>query len=463
MIKWFKQRYSIAGGYKEFFKIAVPLIISTGAWSFQHFLNRLFLAWHNAEEFAAALPAGVLSFTILSLFVGTVVYVDVFVAQYWGKRDYKAIGPAVWQSVYLALAGGIIVFGISLFTRHIFTFTAHPPEIRAHEITYFKTLAYGAFFALASGGMGGFYAGRGLTKVVVIVNAVGVGVNILLDYVLIFGKWGFPQMGIKGAALATVLGAATMAAIFFCLIVRRQNNFSFNTRSFKPDFAFIKKLFKFGFPNGVQFFTDMSAFAFFVFMVGSLGGLELTASSIALNINYLAFMPITGFGITVSILVGQYLGRNKANIAEIAAYTGIQVALMYGVLVITAYLLFGGIFVDMFLKGTQAAQAELIKPVALNLLLFVCVYTIFDPLNITSAAAIKGAGDTSFVMKALITLSILLLIIPSYVAIIVLKIGLYSAWTIMLVYAAALALTFYRRFLGGKWRKMRVIDMEIKD
>ena len=458
-----KKRWSCRGGYSDFLKIAFPLIISTGAWAIQSFINRFFLAWHSKEAFAASLPAGVLNFSILSIFIGTISYVDVFVSQYYGKKEYKSIGPSVWQSFYLAFIGVFILLLISFFSENIFTFIGHAPAIIVEEVKYFKVLCYGAFPALASAALSGFYAGRGKTKVILLVNIIGITVTVIFDYLLIFGKAGFPELGITGAALATIIGAAVTFAIFTVLIVSKKNSKIYNTRKIVPDLSFIKRLVKFGFPNGVQFFFDMSGFTFFVLVIGTIGELELSASNIALNINYLLFMPLVGCGITTSILVGQFLGRNKASLAERSVYTALHIVYVYVAFVVLAFILIPNFFIYPFSKGAEAQIIEQIRPMVINLLRFVALYSIFDPMNIIFASAIKGAGDTAFVMKLLITLSVFAAAIPIYFVVIVLKLGVYAGWSIIVFYAIALALSFYLRYKTYKWKKMRVIEMQIID
>ncbi|MDR2426539.1 MAG: MATE family efflux transporter [Endomicrobium sp.] len=461
LIHKFKKRWKCRGGYLDFFKIALPLIISTGAWATQTFINRFFLAWHSKEAFAASLPAGVLNFSIMSIFVGTITYVDVFVSQYYGKKEYISIGPSVWQSFYLAFIGAFILLLISLFSEKIFIFIGHVPVVAAEEIKYFKVLCYGAFPSLAASALSGFYAGRGKTKIVLIVNVIGILVNILFDYFLIFGKAGFPELAITGAALATIIGAVTMFIIFAALITSRTNNKIYNTRKLVPDFTFIKRLLKFGFPNGVQLFFDMSGFTFFVLVIGTLGELELSASNIALNINNLAFMPLIGCGITTSILVGQFLGKNKASLAERSVYTALHIIYSYIFIMVLAFILIPNLFIYPFSKGAEAEIIEQIRPMVINLLRFIALYSVFDPMNIIFASAIKGAGDTAFVMKLLITLSIFFAAVPIYIVVIILKLGLYVGWSIMVLYAISLALSFYFRYKTYKWKKMRVIEMDI--
>ncbi|MCL2144846.1 MAG: MATE family efflux transporter [Endomicrobia bacterium] len=459
----FKKRWNCRGGYSDFLKIAFPLIISTGAWSIQSFINRFFLAWHSKEAFAASLPAGVLNFSIMSIFIGTISYADVFVSQYYGKKEYRSIGPSVWQSFYLAFAGAFILLLISFFSENIFTFIGHAPAIIAEEIKYFKVLCYGAFPSLAASALSCFYAGRGKTKIILLINIIGIAVNIIFDCLLIFGNAGFPEMGITGAAIATIIASIVMFGLFAVMLLSKKNNKTYNTRKIIPDFSFIKRLLKFGFPNGVQFFFDMSGFTFFVLVIGTLGELELSASNIALNINYLAFMPLIGCGITTSILVGQFLGRNKASLAERSVYTALHVVYFYVAFMVLAFILIPNFFIYPFSQGAEAEIIEQIRPIVINLLRFVALYSLFDPMNIVFASAIKGAGDTAFVMKLLITLSIFAAAMPIYLVIVVFDLGLYIGWSIMVFYAVALALSFYLRYKTYKWKKMRVIEMQIVD
>ena len=102
-------RWTSTGGYREVLVIAVPLILSTSAWSVQHFVDRMFLSWYSPETLAASMPAGILFFTLMSLFIGTASYVSTFVAQYFGAERYERIGPALWQGVYISLLGGLLL------------------------------------------------------------------------------------------------------------------------------------------------------------------------------------------------------------------------------------------------------------------------------------------------------------------------------------------------------------------
>ncbi|MEJ2164998.1 MAG: MATE family efflux transporter, partial [Desulfobacterales bacterium] len=204
-MKSLKNRWHRDGGYREVLVIAIPLILSTATWSVQHFVDRMFLTWYSPEAIAAALPAGMLHFSMVSIFMGTAGYVSTFVAQYFGAGRYERIGPALWQGMYMSLIGGLLILCAIPFAEPAFRLVGHSPAVQTNEVVYFKILCLGAGPYIASFALSGFYSGRGRTWPVMWVNAFTTFVNLVLDYALIFGRWGFPELGIKGAGIATVI------------------------------------------------------------------------------------------------------------------------------------------------------------------------------------------------------------------------------------------------------------------
>jgi MATE family multidrug resistance protein len=455
-----KHRYRSPAGYRELLKIAFPLILSTSAWSIQHFIDRMFLTWYSPEAIAAAMPAGIFNFTIMTLFIGTASYINTFVAQYYGAKQYRNIGPIVWQGLYIAIIGAIVHLILIPLAKPIFELIGHDHDIQILEIVYFQILCLGAFPAIASSGFSGFFSGRGKTWPLMWVHIFATLVNILLDYLLIFGNAGFPEMGIKGAAIATVVAGCVPFFIFLFLMTRPVFCEKYCTlKGLKVDKPLFKRLIRYGFPNGIQFFIDMAGFTTFLMIVGKLGRDSLAATNITFNINNLAFMPMIGFGIAVSIMVGQYLGEDKPALAQKSAYSGFHITIFYMTGMAILYLTYPQIFIKPFMANANADQMVAIREIVRTLIRFVAIYSIFDTFNIIFAAAIKGAGDTRFVMRMLSVLSIVVLIIPSYLALIVWQQNIYIGWLIVTIYITVLGLSFFLRFLGGKWKSMRVIEI----
>ena len=454
-----KTRWNSPGGYREVLVVAIPLILSTATWSVQHFVDRMFLTWYSPEAIAAAMPAGMLNFSMISIFMGTGGYATTFVAQYYGARQFHRIGPALWQGVYVSLLGGLVIVCAIPFAEPVFSLVGHSPLVQQNEVAYFKILCLGGGAYAASYALSGFFSGRGKTWPVLWVNIATTVVNLVLDYALIFGHWGFPELGIRGAGIATVVAGVFSLLMFFVLLSSGSNNDTFHTiKGWRLEKDLFVRLLRYGFPSGVQFFLEMAGFTAFVLLVGRLGIASLAATNIAFNINTLAFMPMIGCGIAVSVLVGQYLGGDKPDRAQSVVYSGFHLTLVYMLSIATAYVLVPDVFVAPFALRADPGGFSEIYGYSIILLRFVAVYSVFDTMNIIFCSAIKGAGDTRYVMLITVILSVFVFIVPVYLTVVVFEFGLMVAWVFATVYITLLGFIFYLRFLGGKWKTMRVIE-----
>ena len=422
------------------------------------FIDRIFLTWYSADAMAGAMQAGIASFSIASLFLGTVSYVNTFVAQYTGAQKNQRIGTVIWQGIYLSIVSGLLVLIFIPLAPAIFKWFGHDPAVQEAEVIYFQIMCVGAMPTFLDSVLSSFFTGRGDTKTVMMVNLAATGVNVVLDYVFIFGKFGFPRWGVAGAAWATIIAYIFIIVAYVLLIFKKQNRETYHTiKGFRFDFELIKRIIKFGLPNGVQFMLDVSAFTFFIMLVGRISETAQQASAIAFSINTLAFMPMIGIGIAVTTLVGQALGRNEPAVAQRSTWSGFYIAYIYMITLAIGFWLVPNLFLYLFSVKADPAQFALIKPVAVNLLLFVAFYCLFDAGNIIFAAALKGAGDTRFVMVFTIILSWCVMVVPSYIAL-KMKWGVYAVWAFATAYVCIIAVVFLFRFLAGKWKSMRVIE-----
>ncbi|MFC1489891.1 MATE family efflux transporter [Candidatus Latescibacterota bacterium] len=446
-------------GYRDLLKLAFPLVLSMGAISIQHFVDRMFLTWYSPEAIAAVTPSGMLNFTLLSFFIGTAMYVNTFVAQYYGSEQFERIGPSLWQGIYFAIIGGIVLLIMVPYSEVIFKSVGHEDIVRLYETQYFRILCYGAAPAIASTVFSSFYSGRGATWTVMFVNICATSINIMLDYLLIFGNNGFPELGIRGAAIATIISYCVSFGIFFILVMQRSNREKYQTaQGWMFDRGLFMRMVRFGVPNGIQFFLEIAGLTIFIILIGRLGTPYLAATNIAFNINTIAFLPMFGMGMAIMIVVGQHIGKNRPDLAEKSVYTGLQLTLAYTGILTAMYVLIPGLFLAPYASMADSARFEFIRSITVVLLRFVAFYSLFDALNIVFAYAIKGAGDTQFVMKVIILDTIFVLVLPSYIALEIFNMNIYIGWIFLTAFVVVLGLTFYFRFKGGKWKTMSVID-----
>ncbi len=447
------------GGYRELLRVAGPLILSTASNSIQNFVDRMFVSWYSSEAIAAALPAGILNWTVMSIFIGVAGYVTTFVAQYHGAKRPEMIGPVVWQGAYIAILGGLANLLLVPAARPLFTLFGHAAGVRELEIVYFRILCYGAVFAVGSAAFSGFFTGRGRVWPVMWVNIAVTAVHCALNYILVFGRLGLPEMGLAGAGIASVASQALGCLLFLGMLLAPGNEGSYRTRTgwrLKGDL--FARLLRYGVPSGIHFFVDVAAFTAFIMIVGRIGTAELAATNIALNINSLAFMPVLGLGTAVAVLVGQHLGEERPLVAQSSAWNGLRLGVLYMAAISVAYVGIPGLFADLFAPRDDPASFASIRQATVVLLRFVAIYSVFDSFNIVFGSALKGAGDTRFVMGYLLVMATFGLVVPSILLIAVLRGGLYTAWVLLTFYIIVLAFGFLVRFLGGRWRSMRVIS-----
>jgi MATE family multidrug resistance protein len=447
-----------AGGSRELISIALPLVVSQSFLTVQVFLDTLLLSWHDPQEMAASFPAMMwfwLGFGLLQVTAG---YVSTFVAQYTGAGRPERVGPAVWQGIYFALAAGTLFLVAIPAAPALIAISKHSPELQALEVTYLRCLCFAALPMLVMAAVNGFFSGRGQTWTVFGIEAAGTAVNIVASLLLIFGEAGFPELGIAGAGIGTALAAcvsALTALLLFFLPTYRREFRTLAGYHFERDL--FARLMRYGGPAGAQVFLDVLVFHVFVQLVGRLGDAATGATTLAIRLNMVAFLPLMGLGQAVSILVGQRLGGDRPDLAERSAYTGLKWAFGYMCLVAATYLIFPDALVALFEGDNDPEAYAEIAELVPRLLTCVALYSLADSVNVTFAFALRGAGDTWFVSLLTFALGWPIMILPTFVVVLT-DASLYWAWAFATAYVCSMAVCFWLRFRSGKWKSMRVIE-----
>jgi MATE family multidrug resistance protein len=439
--------------------LAYPLILGHLSFTVQTFVDRVFLTWYSPEAVAGAVTGLFAVWSVIALFTGTGEYLTTFVAQYLGAGRRERIGPALWQGVYFSLGTGLFVAALSPLAQPVFDLAGHAPEIRIPEVQYARALLLGASPVILMATLSTFFAGRGQTQAVLRVNVLATVVNLVLDYLLIFGNAGFPEMGVTGAALGTILSQVAGAAVYVAIILKPEYRRAYRTLAgWRPEPWLVARLVRFGMPTGLQYSLEVGAFAVFMVIVGRIGALELAASGIAFNLNMIVFMPMVGLAIAVSSLVGRHLGADRPDVAERAVGSALRISFVYMAACGLLYVLGAPLLLAPYAAGADPATWPRIAEVATVLLRFVAVYSIFDMVNLVHAAGLRGAGDTVYPMALTLVLAWGAMLLPAWVGCVVMGAGAYFAWTTASLYVLLLGLLMRRRFRTGRWKSMRVIE-----
>jgi MATE family multidrug resistance protein len=447
-------------GGRDVLRVAAPLVVSSLSWTIMTFVDRMMINWVSGTAMAAAFNASVAWFSVLCLPLGICSYANTFVAQYDGARQPHRIGLVVWQGIWIALGFTPLAILAVLLAPPLFALARHTPETFAYEVQYFQILCAAAPPMLISQAGAAFYSGRGQTWVVMIVDAAAALLNLVLDYCWIFGYYGFPEWGLAGAAWATVLATWVKAFVYLLLPLQRKHRQQFGTLvGLRFDWSLVRRILYYGGPSGFQMLLDVTGFTVFILLIARLGEVEAEATSMAFSISSLAFMPIYGLHLAVSVLVGERLGENRDDLAARATYTTLQISWLYMLAISLLYVLTPGLF----LYGFYADQAALsdkqtaVWQTAALLLQFVAAYNLLDATQMVFVGAIKGAGDTQFVLRVSLVLAGLLALF-SWLSVEVWRLTIYGCWTLVVFWCWIAAVTYLARFWQGRWRQMRVIE-----
>ncbi|MCF7818265.1 MAG: MATE family efflux transporter [Kiritimatiellales bacterium] len=448
------------GGWRELMQIAWPLIINSGTFALLNFFDRLFLSWYGEDSFRAALPAGILFFTLVCGFMALAGFTSTFVAQFWGAGDKPGCARATAQGILFALISIPLIMALTPVGLWLLRLSGHGPDVLPLEEEYFKILMWCGGGMTLSSALSSFFAGRGKTFVIMTCNIVANGLNILLNYLFIFGKWGCPEMGIAGAGWATVIGSWTSPLIFAILYFSKPVNAVFDTlRNLRFDRWLFMRMIRFGLPSGIHWFLDVASFTVFVLLVGRMGAVAHIASNIALSVNLIAFMPMIGMGMAASILVGQYLGRNQPDYAERMGWLTLKIGVCYIAAIGATFLLFPDFYTQVFEGGADGSvpAGELHRTVRI-LLAMLAVWGVADATSLIIAGALKGAGDTHFVMYFQSSVAWGFLVLGQLLIVFVFKGGVYASWVWTLLYIVLLGIGFILRFRSSRWKSIDLLD-----
>ena len=436
---------------RELLRLSIPMVVSQGAFAVMIFTDRWYMAQIDATHMAAALGGGVASFFCFSLFMGIITYANALVAQYYGAGENGKCSRVVTQGFFMALACiPLLVLG-AYFVGQLFEKMGHDPAQVELERVYFYVLMSGSFFTLVKACLACFFSGIGRTKVVMIGDVLGVLLNIPLTWMLVFGKFGLPEMGIAGAALSTVIASLFSIGLFLYFYLARENREKFRVKaSLHFDGPIFRRYLRLGTPSGLESFMNTATFNLFLLMFQSYGIVQGASMAIVFNWDMLSFVPMIGLNIGVMSLIGRFVGAGDMARANQVISSGFIVALGYSGLLVIVFLLFRVQLVEIF--ASPGEDFTEIRDLASQMMVGLTTYMMADAVILISGGALRGAGDTRWLMTVSIGLHVLMLI-AQYFIIMVFDYGPMASWWTFCAMLIALATIYLWRLLGGTWRQ----------
>lgn len=438
--------------------IALPMVVSQASDTVMLFVDRLMVSRLGELHLAAAMSGGLTQFTVSSFFIGLVGYVNAVVAQYRGAGRIDRCAPAAFQAFIVSFLAYPVLLLITPPVRHFFVFAGHGPEQVALEFLYFRTLMYGSVFFVVRAAFTGFFLGIGRTRTVMISNIIGMFVNLPANYILIYGKFGFPALGIKGAAIGTIIGAGATLLVLTAAYLKPSLRVAYRTHrsaSWEPEL--IRRLLRFGVPAGVEMVLNVAAFTVFVQFMHSYGATVAAAVTVTFNWDIVAFIPMLGMGAAVTSVVGHNIGAGNYREARRTAYVALGAAWTYSGVMMLLFIFAAPVLAGLILKGTPGGAAAI--PLATVMIRLAGLYTLADAAQLVFSGALRGAGDTRMVMRISAGLH-WIFAVAAFVLIRVMNADPLLVWVVFIGFVVILGLVIYLRFRLGPWENIRLIDTD---
>ncbi len=374
-------------------QLSIPIILTQIATQAMGFVDTTMAGQVSPADLAAIALGTSLWIPVLLLLRGIIMALTPVVAYHRGARDFRSVSVEFFQMVWLALIASVILIAYLVSAKPILEWIGVASEIIPIGSDYAFALAFGVPGIALFYTLNGFCEGMNNTKVPMIISVIGLLVNIPVNYVLIYGKFGFPEMGAVGCGWATSLVYWMMSGMLYSYI-RAHHHYKtiINFSDAAPKAKEMFHLLKLGLPIGMNIAVCGSIFAVIALMIGRIGAENVAAAQIALNISSMTYVIPMSISFGITIRVGHALGEKNELSAIERSKIGILVAAMISLLSVATFLLFPDWIIRLYTTDPT------ISATAATLLVFTAMYQFSDALQTSANGALRGYKDTKIPM-----------------------------------------------------------------
>ncbi|GAL20191.1 MATE family of MDR efflux pumps [Vibrio maritimus] len=373
--------------------LSVPIILTQLATQAMGFVDTTMAGQVSAADLAAIALGASLWIPVLLLLRGVIMALTPVVAFHRGARDFDSISVDFFQMVWLALTSSALLIAYLVSAKPILDWIGVASEIIPIASDYAYALAFGVPGIALFYTLNGFCEGMNNTKAPMIISVIGLLVNIPVNYVLIYGKFGFPELGAVGCGWATSLVYWLMSGLLYSYIKGHHHYktiIRFN--DIKPRIKAIVNLLRLGLPIGMNIAVCGSIFAVIALLIGRIGAENVAAAQIALNISSMTYVIPMSISFGITIRVGHALGAKDELGAIERSKIGILVAALLSLCSVAMFLLFPDWIIRLYTTD------PVVSATAATLLVFTAMYQFSDALQTSANGALRGYKDTKVPM-----------------------------------------------------------------
>lgn len=386
---------------KEFrynWKLAAPVMLGMLGHTFVSFVDNIMVGQLGTAELAAVSLGNSFMFIAMSLGIGFSTAITPLIAEADSSNNFLKAKSTFKHGLFLCTILGITLFLLLFFAKPLLYFMKQPPEVVDLALPYLDLVAFSLIPLIVFQAFKQFSDGLSMTKYPMYATLIANIANVILNYILIFGKFGFPAMGIVGAAYGTLISRFIMLAYLWLLLMKKEKSKAIvtNIKFFVLEKLMLKKIISLGAPSAMQMFFEVAIFTAAIWLSGLLGKNPQAANQIALNLSSMTFMVAMGLSVASMIRVGNQKGLQKIfelrRIAFSLFLMGILFACVFALTFLLLHNVLPKIYVDFDDVENFIDNKEVVQ-IASNLLLAAAIFQISDSIQVIVLGALRGLQD----------------------------------------------------------------------
>ncbi|WP_142783646.1 MATE family efflux transporter [Changchengzhania lutea] len=384
--------------FKYNWQLAAPVMLGMLGHTFVSFVDNIMVGQLGTAELAAVSLGNSFMFIAMSLGIGFSTAITPLVAEADSEENFKNGKSAFKHGLFLCTVLGILLFLLVFFAKPLMYLMKQPVEVVELAIPYLDLVAFSLIPLIIFQAFKQFSDGLSMTRYPMYATIVANVLNVILNYVLIFGKFGFPELGIVGAAYGTLISRFVMVWYIWFLLKGKEKSKAFVThiKFFVLDKLMLKKIMNLGMPSAMQMFFEVAIFTAAIWLSGLLGKNPQAANQIALNLSSMTFMVAMGLSVASMIRVGNQKGlKNYLELRRIAYslfLMGTLFAFIFAVFFFVFHEQLPKIYVDYDDAKNLVDNTEVVS-IASKLLIAAAIFQISDSIQVVVLGALRGLQD----------------------------------------------------------------------
>lgn len=384
-------------------KLAYPVILGMLGHTLIGVVDNIMVGKLGSTELAAVSLGNSMIFIAMSIGIGFSTAITPIVAEADAEGDHKKIRSAFHHGLFLCIVLGFVLFTLVTVSKPLMGFLHQPQEVINLAMPYLDWVAFSLVPLIIYQGYKQFADGLSLTKYSMYAIVMANILHIIINYVLIYGVWIFPRMGIIGAALGTVISRILMVVFMYLILSRKEGlkqyfgNFSFNEIAKRK----LRKIINLGLPSAMQMLFEVTLFTAAVWLSGNIGKTSQAANQIALTLATITFMFAMGLSVTAMIRVSNQKGLLDFKQLVVVARSIFLLAVIIEIVFALLFIVFHNILPHFFLNTDNLSQAvanDEVIVIASKLLIVAAVFQISDGVQVVVLGALRGLQDVKIPM-----------------------------------------------------------------